>query len=128
MYIFENKKASAKKIIAVIFAQILFCGDCFANVQPIERSQKSVRKMECKITPLEKSKTIIEFILSDISATYTQVGGGGITAVKQSHINTFVVSIAQEERVDQFTYEVAVDETCKVKILKKESSSIGYNR
>ena len=54
----------------------------------------------CQMNAIERSKCIIEAILADISRNYSQVGGGGISAIKQNSTTSFTVSISQEERVD----------------------------
>ena len=59
-----------------------------------------------------------EAILADISRTYSQVGGGGISAIKQNSTTSFTVSIAQEERVDLLTYEATIDGKGKVSVRK----------
>lgn len=70
----------------------------------------------CQMNPIERSKCIIEAILADISRTYKDVGGGGISAIKQNSTTSFTVSIAQEERVDLLTYEAEVDAHGRVKL------------
>jgi hypothetical protein len=72
----------------------------------------------CQMNAIERSKCIIEAILADISRSYTQVGGGGISAIKQNSTTSFTVSISQEERVDLLTYEVTVDAKGKVSVKK----------
>lgn len=72
----------------------------------------------CQMNAIERSKCIIEAILADISRTYSQVGGGGISAIKQNSTTSFTVSIAQEERVDLLTYEATVDGKGKVSVRK----------
>ncbi len=82
--------------------------------------------MKCEMAPVKKSKVIIEAILSDVDFSYLELEGGGISEIKQIRTNVFVVSISQEERIDQLTYEVAIDNACKVKVLKKLSSVVGF--
>ena len=65
--------------------------------------------------------------MSDLDCTYSEAGGGGISEIKKIRINVYLVSIPQEERIDQFTYEISVDEACKIKILKKESSTKNFH-
>lgn len=102
---FIEFRKTTKKIACMIFSiQFLFCASCSADVNTTNQNQQSTKKMECK-NPVEKSKAMIEFILGDLQSTYTEVGGGGISEIKQSHTNTFVISIPQEERIDQFTYD-----------------------
>lgn len=72
----------------------------------------------CQMNAIERSKCIIEAILADISRTYKDVGGGGISAIKQNSTTSFTVSIAQEERVDLLTYEAEVDGKGKVSVRK----------
>lgn len=72
----------------------------------------------CQMNAIERSKCIIEAILADISRTYTQVGGGGISAIKQNSTSSFTVSISQEERVDLLTYEATIDAKGKVSVRK----------
>lgn len=72
----------------------------------------------CQMNAIERSKCIIEAILADISRTYKQVGGGGISAIKQNSTTSFTVSISQEERVDLLTYEATVDGKGKVSVRK----------
>lgn len=72
----------------------------------------------CQMNAIERSKCIIEAILADISRTYSQVGGGGISAIKQNSTTSFTVSISQEERVDLLTYEATIDGKGKVSVRK----------
>lgn len=72
----------------------------------------------CQMNAIERSKCIIEAILADISRTYSQVGGGGISAIKQNSTTSFTVSISQEERIDLLTYEATVDGKGKVSVKK----------
>lgn len=76
------------------------------------------------MTPLKKSHVMIQHILDDISETYTHSGGGGITQIQLSATDTYSVSIAQEERIDQITYTLTVDDSCTVKTVNKEVSAI----
>ncbi len=62
-------------------------------------------KIICGKSALEQSMCMIEAALKDVKATYTQTGGGGITEIKLIATKIFVVSISQEERVDQIKYE-----------------------
>lgn len=78
----------------------------------------------CQQTPLKKSQEMIQFILNDLTETYTQVGGGGITGIKLIATDTYVISISQEERIDQITYELEVDENCKITLLNRKVSAV----
>lgn len=77
----------------------------------------------CLDNALSRTRCIIETILEDISATYTHVGGGGITAIKQDATNTYTVSISQEERVDLLTYEVEVGADGTIKIVNRSAGT-----
>lgn len=116
-----------KNIVAVFMvAQLILISSCSADNGQATSGLQNVNKVECKMTAVKKSKAVIEAILNDLDSTYLEPGGGGISKIEQSRTNVFVVSISQEERIDQFTYEVAVDNACKVKILKKEPSTISF--
>lgn len=78
----------------------------------------------CTLSPVKESQKQIQVILDDISKTYSEVGGGGITAIKLSATNTFVVSISHEERIDQITYELATAKGCKINIIKRTLTAI----
>jgi len=77
----------------------------------------------CQMNAIERSKCIIEAILADISRTYKDVGGGGISAIKQNSTTSFTVSIAQEERVDLLTYEATIDGKGKVSVARSKSGT-----
>lgn len=72
---------------------------------------------------LERSRCIIEAILKDVSETYDQVGGGGISMIKQEATNSFTVSISQEERIDLITYEVEVSTSGEVTIANRTTGT-----
>jgi len=83
-----------------------------------------VKNSECQQTAVKKSQEMIRFILNDLSATYTQVGGGGITGIKLTATKTFQISISQEERIDQISYELAIDKNCKITVLNRKESTV----
>lgn len=117
-----------RKSLLILFAiPILFSAKYSVAENVLSQDQQGGYQPDCA-TPLDKSVAMIEFVLADVKSTYTQVGGGGITGIKQSFTNTLVVSIAQEERIDQLTYELTIGEDCKVKILNKKSSAINFNK
>lgn len=99
---------------------------CFANPQPPKISSKNVEG--CGLSSVEKSNALIQFVLNDIKSTYPHDGGGGISEIKQTQTNVFVVSIAQEKRIDQLTYELSIDDSCKVLLVKKEESTISFGQ
>lgn len=125
MKFFISNKVTKNITALVIALQFLLVLSSFADSnQKISNTQQ----VKCEITPFKKSKIIIEAILDDLDSSYLERGGGGISEIKQVSTNAFTVSISQEERIDQFTYEVAVDNSCKVKILKRESSVISFKQ
>lgn len=77
----------------------------------------------CQMNAIERSRCIIEAILADISRTYKEVGGGGISAIKQNSTTSFTVSIVQEERIDLLTYEAKVDGKGKVSVTRTAEST-----
>ena len=99
---------------------------CFANPNPSKISSKNIE--HCGLSAIEKSNALIQFVLNDIKSTYPHDGGGGISEIKQTQTNVFVVLIAQEERIDQLTYELSIDDSCKVALVKKEESTISFGR
>ena len=109
-----------------VFICLFFSISCTAQTQPVKDSK--VVPMKCENSAVEKSYALIHFILDDIKATYPHVGGGGISEIKQTQTNFFVVSIAQEERMDQLSYELTIDKNCKVSLVKKEESTINFSR
>lgn len=86
------------------------------------------QKSSCKSNAILKSQSLINFILNDMLANYTHAGGGGITSIKETVTNSFDVSIAQEERMDILTYELAIDEVCTVTLLKKSESTVSFGQ
>lgn len=119
------KKNPVNLTVIFVFVQFLLVASCSADNGKTGLGSQNAKRGEC-MTPLKKSKAIIEAILNDLDTNYSEPGGGGISEIKQSHTNVFVVSLPQEERIDQFTYEVSIDVACKVKILKKEPSTISF--
>lgn len=94
------------------------CSNAYATGQDAMSSDAS-----CQQTPLKKSQEMIRFILDDLTESYTHVGGGGISGIKLVATSTYRVSISQEERVDQITYELAVDEKCRISIVDRKIST-----
>ena len=84
------------------------------------------QKKSCMSNSIIKSQNLIDFMLKDILATYKHTGGGGITSLKEIATHIYEVSIAQEERVDVLTYELAIDNTCTVTLLKKSESTVSF--
>ena len=80
----------------------------------------------CKFNSIFRTKSLIDFMLKDILLNYDHIGGGGITSIKELRTNTYEVSIAQEERDDVLTYELAIDDGCVVTLLKKTISAVSF--
>jgi len=95
---------------------------------PINANETGLTAMDeipvCQLTPLEKSQNVIRFILDDLTDSYTHVGGGGISGIKQVATYTYVISISQEERIDQISYELEVGQNCETTILSRKVSAI----
>ena len=81
-------------------------------------------RTDCNKNALTRSECMIDAVLKDVMATYTQVGGGGITDIKLVATSTYTVSIAQEERIDQFTYELSVTNDGRVKIVSRKEGTV----
>lgn len=110
-------------VCAAILINFLSIG-CVA--QTTTNKNSNVVDTACKNSTIEKSGDLIQFMLNDIKTTYPYIGGGGISEIKQIQTNVFVVSIAQEERIDQLTYELSIDDSCKVSLVKKEKSTVSF--
>ncbi len=74
------------------------------------------------MSALEKTQEMIKFMLDDIAKTYKEVGGG-ITKINQTATNSYMVSISQEERVDEISYELAINPACQISIVSKKMSA-----
>jgi len=72
----------------------------------------------CDKSRLTISREVIKKILEDIPLNYDQVGGE-ISGIKLVATDVYIVSISQEERVDQLTYEIKVSQDCAVEILNR---------
>lgn len=79
---------------------------------------------KCKITAVKRSQEMIRTIIDDLTKSYTEVGGGGISQIKQSATDTYIVSISQEERIDQITYVMSMSHACKAIIDKRTETAI----
>lgn len=78
----------------------------------------------CNATALQVSQDMIRTILDDITENYEHVSGGGISEIKQTVTNTFVVSIPQEERIDRITYELEINDHCDIAIKRRKLDAI----
>ena len=109
-----------------ILAGIALSISCSA--QMITSKELKMPIIECKSSTMEKSYVLIRFILDDLRATYPHAGAGGISEIKQTQANLFVVSIAQEKHIDQLSYRFFVGDDCKVFLESKEESTISFSR
>lgn len=103
----------------------LASGPALADQNTAEPRTKPNQQSEnrCTMNALERSRCIIDAILKDVSETYDQVGGGGISMIKQEATNSFTVSISQEERIDLITYEVEVSTSGEVTIANRTTGT-----
>ncbi|HSX50867.1 MAG TPA: hypothetical protein VLF09_07930 [Cellvibrio sp.] len=120
--------SSVKKICLCTAMSITLSVSLGCAAQSNANKESKVVDMKCKNSAIEKSNALIHFMLEDIKKTYPHTGGGGISEIKQTQTNVYVVSIAQEERIDQLTYELSIDDNCKVTLVKKEESTVNYGR
>src|SRR6187431_3410419 len=118
----------AKKVCLCTAMSITLLLSIGCAAQSNANKESKVVDMKCKNSAIEKSNALIQFLLDDIKTTYPHTGGGGISEIKQTQTNVYVVSIAQEERIDQLTYSLSIDDNCKVTLVKKEESTINFSR
>jgi len=76
----------------------------------------------CPSTALARTDCLIRAALDDLARTYKSVGGG-ISEIKQLSTYAYRISIVQEERVDQVTYEFGVRPKGVFVILKRSTST-----
>lgn len=119
---------SAQKVCLCTAMSITLLLSIGCVAQSNANKESKVVDMKCKNSAIEKSSALIQFLLDDIKTTYPHTGGGGISEIKQTQTNVYVVSIAQEERIDQVTYSLSIDDSCKVTLVKKEESTINFSR
>lgn len=79
----------------------------------------------CREPALIRTDCLIRAALDDLARTYKNVGGGGISEIKQLSTYVYRVSISQEERIDQVTYEFGSEPRNRFVILKRSESSAG---
>jgi|GEM_PF-2454474 len=103
----------------VLVAGMFFCVTD-AVAQMTAKQQREVASQPCRHTLLRQSQDMIRFMLSDIDKTYTHTGGGGISSIRQTATGAYTVSILQEERVDQISYDLAVGAACEIRLLRKK--------
>jgi len=99
-----------------------------SNKISVENKTMASTPSNCKTNRVLRSQFLIKFIFDDINKTYTQTGGGGITSIKETATDTFEVSIAQEERMDVFAYQLSINDDCEVTMISKEESTISFGR
>jgi len=113
-------KMKLKQLIFIpFFITLIGCVSSIAIGQNTMNSEK-----KCANTSVQRSQVMLRAILDDLTTSYTELGGGGISQIKLSATNTYVVSISQEERIDQITYEMSIDADCKVAIDKRTETSV----
>lgn len=76
----------------------------------------------CKVSPFIGSTKMINAILEDLNNHYKGIGGP-ITEIKQLATFKWIVSISQEGKIDQMTYDLHIDGSCKPKITKRTAST-----
>lgn len=77
----------------------------------------------CKEPALARTDCLIRAALDDLAKTYKNIGGGGISEIKQLSTYVYRISIAQEERVDQVIYEFDAVSKGRFVILKRSTST-----
>lgn len=82
-----------------------------------------VAPIVCREPALVRTDCLIRAALDDLAKTYKNVGGGGISEIKQLSTYSYRISISQEERIDQVTYEFGVKPKSRFVILKRRAST-----
>lgn len=113
-----------KKIIPKIIGRFILVTCIVTNCSFATGQEKMKSKTNCELTALERTTLIIKEILKDVGKTYSHVGGGGITNIKQIATDSYAIFISQEERIDQITYTFKISGDCKANIIKKEISAV----
>ena len=79
----------------------------------------STSSFACRETPLSRATRIINTILIDMNGNYQFSAQGGISAIKQVTTSAYMISIPEEERINQYIYEVRTTPDCEVEIIKR---------
>jgi hypothetical protein len=86
----------------------------------VKKAKKIVKSKKCASGALNRSKCMVDLIFEDLSLTYSAgVGGGGVSEIKAIASNGYLISILQEERIDQFEYEFDTSKKGIISILKR---------
>lgn len=101
---------------------LVLIGGCTATSANGNTTTKN--ESNCSWNELERSQEIIKYILQDLTDNYGWVSGGGIQRIKQLASNSYVVSINQEERTDEITYELTISSTCEISVISRIESAI----
>jgi hypothetical protein len=119
---------AAPKRLTVIAAVAVLLGAALLADLPLSTTAAAQAKptRNCKMDAIEQSICIYQAILADVSKTYQQRGGGGISGIVQKSTTTFTVQLAQEGHTDIVTYTVKIGPDGKVKIVEKTQSSESY--
>jgi hypothetical protein len=86
------------------------------------KAKAAMNSKKCSPGAINRSKCMIELIFEDLSLNYP----AGATKIQAISTNQFVISIAQEERTDQFTYDFDLSKPNLVSIVKKVESTKSY--
>ncbi len=76
----------------------------------------------CRQSALHRSRSLIEAMLADLNSFYSHAGGGGISKISQVRTDTYKISILQEEKVDEYIYEMTTRTDCSVVIKSRKES------
>jgi uncharacterized pyridoxal phosphate-containing UPF0001 family protein len=76
-----------KKFLTLLCMLSMVATSCHTSASAKEADAVKTQAV-CKETPLKQSQEMIRAILKDLGETYTQVGGGGISSIKQTATRT----------------------------------------
>jgi hypothetical protein len=83
-----------------------------------------MKSKKCGAGALNRSKCMIELIFEELSDSYSAAsGGGGVSKIQALSTTSYMISVSQEERVDQFTYEFDLSKPGVVAMIKKTEST-----
>jgi hypothetical protein len=111
------------KTIVVMVSMVWGLAGIPCNTVAATKKEKPMMNQDCQLTPMQHSQEMIRALLDDIGKSYTHVGGGGISGIRQIATNTYMISISQEKRIDQITYKMSLEANCKITILEKTATS-----
>jgi hypothetical protein len=83
-----------------------------------------MKSKKCGAGALNRSKCMIELIFEELSSSYSAASsGGGVSKIQALSTTSYMVSVSQEERIDQFTFEFDLSKPGVVTLIQKTEST-----